>query len=1055
VLHRLCHIALALLILLLAGIAALSWRLSRGPIDMPWLAQRIEAAVNPIGALRLQVGSAALAWEGFRTGLDSPLDIRLIGIELRRPDGPVQLAVPRAELTLSLTALLRGGLGPRTLIVEQPSVTAQRTADGALRFTVGGNLQAASPAQTQLPAGTDLEAMFAELARPPANDTSRGPGNVLSQVRLLRIEDASLVLHDDQFGVTWLAPRADLELIRLSDGGVHGTAALSMAVAGQQAQFHVTADLPAGGALVHLQATLSAITPAAIGRIGGAASRLAPLQALDLPVQTGLDVTIGPHLAIHQMHLTLEGARGTAQIGGSLVPVERAVLVASGTPDHAILQSLRLVLPGLGGATASTVLADGTADRADGRMNARISVAFDHLAFAALPTIWPAAFAHDARAWIVQNIQAGVAHDGHFDFSLTAAADLSGLVLTAASGALQGDGLTVHWLRPAPPILQGQAVLQVLDPDRIDIKVLAGQEASVTPDVLSVTAGLLHFTGLTQLDQQLAMQFQISGSVPAAIALLREPRLGLLARHPLPLHDPAGQVAVGLTVAFPLIARLTMDQVTIGAQAQFTGLHLAGIVAGHDLDQGTIDLSASNNGLSLKGDALLAGIPAQLQASMDFRPGPPAQVVQRLAVSGQPDVRQLAAAGLDPGDVLAGPVPLSATLAERRNGTGSIQVQADLTPSTLSVQPLGWRKPPGAPAHAEATLSLDHDQLTGNDPFEIQGDRLDLQGHAELNQGHILAVQADRILLGGTEAQGRVQFPPGNGPISASFSGPTLDLSGRFASKTTTTPEARTTPPGPAWSGDARFDRVILAGGHTVTDLAAHAADDGQLLRELRLQARTGPGAPVSWVIQPTAPRAGATPQRTMTVSATDAGALLRAVGALQTMDGGRLAVNATYQDGQAGHPLAGTAEIDDFRVRNAPAIGKLLEAMTLYGLVEALRGPGVGFTKLTLPFRFQDGVLTIAEARAISPSLGLTAKGSLDLDRRRVDMQGTIVPAYFFNSLLGRIPVLGRLFSPERGGGVFAASYALRGSLDDPAVTVNPLTAVTPGFLRGLFGMF
>lgn len=59
------------------------------------------------------------------------------------------------------------------------------------------------------------------------------------------------------------------------------------------------------------------------------------------------------------------------------------------------------------------------------------------------------------------------------------------------------------------------------------------------------------------------------------------------------------------------------------------------------------------------------------------------------------------------------------------------------------------------------------------------------------------------------------------------------------------------------------------------------------------------------------------------------------------------------------------------------------------------------------------------------------------------------------FNSLLGRIPVIGRLFSPEQGGGVFAASYRVRGPLDDPEATVNPLAALTPGFLRGLFGIF
>ena len=81
--------------------------------------------------------------------------------------------------------------------------------------------------------------------------------------------------------------------------------------------------------------------------------------------------------------------------------------------------------------------------------------------------------------------------------------------------------------------------------------------------------------------------------------------------------------------------------------------------------------------------------------------------------------------------------------------------------------------------------------------------------------------------------------------------------------------------------------------------------------------------------------------------------------------------------------------------------------------------------------------------------------RDALDLARRTVDVQGTIVPAYVFNSLLGRIPVLGRLFSAERGGGLISVAYAVRGRTDDPAISVNPLSALTPGFLRGLFKIF
>ena len=61
------------------------------------------------------------------------------------------------------------------------------------------------------------------------------------------------------------------------------------------------------------------------------------------------------------------------------------------------------------------------------------------------------------------------------------------------------------------------------------------------------------------------------------------------------------------------------------------------------------------------------------------------------------------------------------------------------------------------------------------------------------------------------------------------------------------------------------------------------------------------------------------------------------------------------------------------------------------------------------------------------------------------------MVPAWAVNRLPGRLPVVGRLFSPEREGGVLAATLTLRGPFDDPAVHVNPLAALLPGALRTL----
>jgi hypothetical protein len=167
------------------------------------------------------------------------------------------------------------------------------------------------------------------------------------------------------------------------------------------------------------------------------------------------------------------------------------------------------------------------------------------------------------------------------------------------------------------------------------------------------------------------------------------------------------------------------------------------------------------------------------------------------------------------------------------------------------------------------------------------------------------------------------------------------------------------------------------------------------------------------------------------------------------------MTVSGSYDDRRADHALSGKAEITDFRMTNAPALARLLQAMTLYGLVQLVQGPGLGFSRLEAPFRLADEVLELSDARAFNASLGMTAKGRIDLARNRCDVQGTIVPAYFFNSLLGGIPILGQIFSPEKGGGLFAATYAVHGDCDDPSVGVNPLAALTPGFLRGLFGIF
>ena len=94
-------------------------------------------------------------------------------------------------------------------------------------------------------------------------------------------------------------------------------------------------------------------------------------------------------------------------------------------------------------------------------------------------------------------------------------------------------------------------------------------------------------------------------------------------------------------------------------------------------------------------------------------------------------------------------------------------------------------------------------------------------------------------------------------------------------------------------------------------------------------------------------------------------------------------------------------------------------------------------------------------DARAFGPSLGITLDGEINGDADEISMFGTLIPAYTINSVLGEIPLIGTLLVGRQGEGVFALTYGISGPVERPVITVNPLSALAPGFLRNFFAIF
>ena len=614
----------------------------------------------------------------------------------------------------------------------------------------------------------------------------------------------------------------------------------------------------------------------------------------------------------------------------------------------------------------------------------------------------------------------------------------------AQDSTLDVADATLHWLRPAPQLEGAEGVVR-FGLDEILVQLSAARLAGTRIQARDGTARFLDPFGD---DPRAEIEFDLAGTVPEVLGVLQHPRLRLFERRPLQLRGPQGMVEGRVTLGFPLLHDLAVEQMRIGARAQLRQVRLAEVVLGHGIDRGTFDLQLDNSGLRASGTARLADIQARIAVAADFRTGPPGQVVTRERVTARADGSQLAALGLGSEEVLRGPVALDIRSERRRNGQGRVTLRADLREAELALEPLAWSKPAGQNGGAEAVLRLAGETLEAVESFRVEAPSLLLRGNAAFGRGMRLervTVNEGRIEDSRFGGEARPPARPGE-PWIVMLRGQLLDLRRIMADQSPAAP-ASDNAPGPAVSIDGRFERVLLAPGRELAALEARVLLDGRgVLREGRVSGRTGPEAPFALTVTPQAQG------RALAVTAEDAGALLRAFGILRSVQGGRLRVTAAYAHDGRGAPLSGRAEIDDFAVRDAPSVAKLLQAMTVYGLLDAFSGPDVGFARLVAPFTLTPETLVLEEARAFSASLGLTAKGSIDRQRQHLRMEGTIVPAYLLNTLLGNLPIIGRLFSPETSGGLFAAIWRVQGPMDDPQVSVNPLAALTPGFLRGLF---
>ena len=158
----------------------------------------------------------------------------------------------------------------------------------------------------------------------------------------------------------------------------------------------------------------------------------------------------------------------------------------------------------------------------------------------------------------------------------------------------------------------------------------------------------------------------------------------------------------------------------------------------------------------------------------------------------------------------------------------------------------------------------------------------------------------------------------------------------------------------------------------------------------------------------------------------------------------GKLDFYSTKKNNQSKSNL----KIYDFKLKELPALTKILSLASLQGIADLLSGEGIRFSEFEMNFDNKADLMTINEIYAIGPAISILMDGYVEKDNL-VSLRGTLVPATTINKTIGSIPLIGNILVGQKvGEGVFGVSFKIKGPPKDLETTVNPIKTLTPRFI-------
>lgn len=1025
-----------------------------------WSRARIEARIDRA----MPAGEVTLGGVGMRLSRDRLLpQVIFTGIELSS-NGHPRIVLPEFQISIDPRAALTGAIRPRHVRVSGAGLRLVMAEDGSLDLAFAGSAPGQARDLAETLAGIDR--MFSQP--------------VFSYLETVTADDADFVIEiagtNDQIAVRGatlsLVPEGQALTLSAS-GTIEGTPDSALAVTITRRAHAGETELTAE--FLNLRA----------GDIAAASDALAWLSLIDAPISGQMSSTIYDDASLGPLTGALQVGEGHIVPGGGVdpIPLESLTLSFDFDADAQRLQVQNLsvisplltaeitgyadllegpvyvsqfqlsnissLVPGIfddqisftGGALdmraqlfpylqidlGQVVLFDqglhltarGQVRVAEDGLHLRIDAEIPELEARRVLPLWPLISIPNTRNWLERNILAGTVRNIHAGLRLAPATDPQ-FALT-----LDFEDAHVRALQRMAPIEDGRGYLDLSD-NAMTLALHQGHITAPNGDPLDLTGSVMRIDDTRVMQSNTTFDLQIAGSVPAALTLIGSEPLNLLEQFPF---DPAtvadGTVDLQAHLQMVLRREITPRDVTFTIGGTLAQVRSDQLVQGRVLQAAELRIDATNSHLEIGGPARLDSL--QANASWSRALGPGSSPASRVEGTATLTPEALADFGVRlPDGMLRGRGFGDFSLELRPGDPPQLSLVSDLAGIGLAIPALGWRLPVAEIGQLTAEVIL------GPSPsvplLAISGAGLDMRGSITLDadQGFSqLALDQFRIgnwidVTGGLYAQG-------NGPPLIRVLSGEVDLRGL--------PQSSSGGGGDTLPMEISLDRLLVTQGVFLTNLRT---DIGGSPISGEFQGQMGGQVQVNGTIL-TEPNGMA-----VRMQSRDGGAVLRAAGIYPNAHGGEMDLILRPNPGDGNY--AGLLTIENPRLRNAPAIAELLNAISVIGLLEQMAsGEGISLGDVRVDFRITPRGITIVEGTALGPSMGLSMEGIYDTQVDHFEFEGVVSPFYVVNGLFGAI------FSPRREG-LFGFTYRLTGSPDNSSVNVNPLSVLTPGIFREIF---